>query len=265
MTQVVIMACIGMLLILVDLEERVGLAGIGVACLVGTLLVYRLDVRTPSREERDSRLRRTPEGLQIGLRNVLPEVRVTFPLLGSATCFYMAWLLSYDLSWRYGAIAVGVGLLVLIPDGVRGLVRGGHLRITAQGLCYHGWNADLSLDWEDVAAAYPPFSSERNASVSLILQAGTTVITRRRFFVLPIDYAAWGGRRRRTVLIAGLSLDEPRPVAALAMMLIEYPARVRHTIIDIWIHVRRTCPAERFEHQFRSAVYSSLPPWDHLF
>ncbi|GAB2770760.1 hypothetical protein GCM10027020_24700 [Nocardioides salsibiostraticola] len=32
MTQMVIVACIGMLLILVDLEERVGLSGLGVAC-----------------------------------------------------------------------------------------------------------------------------------------------------------------------------------------------------------------------------------------
>ena len=156
-------------------------------------------------------------------------------------------------------------MLVFIPDGVRGLVRGGHLRITAQGLEYHGWNADLSLDWEDVAAAYPPFSSERNAAVSLILQPGTTLVTRRRFFVLPIDYAAWGGRRRRTVLIASASLDEPRLVAALAAMLIEYPARSRNAVIDIWVHLRRACPGERFAHEFRSAVYSSLPPWDHLF
>ena len=138
MTQVVIMACIGMLLILVDLDERVGLSGIGVADLLGALLVYRLDARTPSPNERASRLRRTPEGLQIGLRNVLPEVRVTSPLLGSATCFYLAGLLSYGLSWRYGAIAVGVGLLVLIPDGVRGLLRGGRVPPSASNISSAG-------------------------------------------------------------------------------------------------------------------------------
>lgn len=264
MTQVLLMAGIGVMLILVDLEERIGLSGFGAAALGGALLLYRLDVRVPSAEEREARVRRTPEGLEIGLRNTLPEVRVGFPLVGSVTCFHLAWLLSYDPSWRYGSIAVGGALLLLIPDGIRGLVRGGHLRITAQGLDYHGWNAELSLSWEAMAMAYCGPSTQRNAAVVLILKPGTTLRVRRRFLVLPIDYAAWGGRHRREVRIASASLDQPGPVAALAAMLIEYPARCRGTVIDIWVHQRRSCPTDRFDQQFRTAVHSSLPPWDYL-
>ncbi len=256
------MAFVGVALIVVDTQERAGLAGFGVSSLIGALLLYRLDVRVPTSEERDSRLRRTPCGLEIRMRTSLPEMRVALPLLISATCFYTAWLLSYDDAWRNGSALLGVTLLLLVPDGVRGLLREGRLLISTGGLDVYGWNAQFSLAWDDVRRVHRPIPGQRNSAIRLDLHRGKTVTVRKRFFLLPLDFAAWGGRHQRRVRIASGALDEARWVACLAEMLVDRPAPDRCAIIDRWLHQRRACPAAHFEREFRTAVQTSwLPHW----
>jgi hypothetical protein len=159
------------------------------------------------------------------------RVPATLVLLGS----------TFTLLFAGAVLGVGVadgGLLflplvllfaALVPDGVRGLLRGSAMVLDEDGVAYRGWTVDAVLAWEDVlAVGLDTFDPRRPRIVISGRPGAPSWRCDSHRLVLPLDRVP--SEPRIAVLAAGL--DHPTRVEVLLRNLAAAPAAERAALLD---------------------------------